>query len=163
MDDIKISDPSKWDIRLLKLACEIARWSEDRSRKVGALIVGEHHEIRATGYNGLPRGVDASVDIRHSRDGGEKYLWFEHAERNAIFNAARVGTPLSGCTMYVTVFPCSDCARAIIQSGIIELVTAAPTMDSAFFARSTAVAFEMLQEAGVQCRFIDVRALRSAV
>jgi dCMP deaminase len=84
------------------------------------LIIGPDHEIRTTGYNSFPRGIDDSVAERYERP--EKYFWIEHAERNAIYSAARVGIPLNGCTLYLNWMPCMDCARAIIQSGIKRLV-----------------------------------------
>src|SRR5678816_3286831 len=87
-----------WDIRFLREAARIATWSKDRSTKVGCVIVGPSREIRSTGYNGFPRGVNDDVDERHARP--MKYAYCEHAERNAIYNAARVGIPLEGCTLY---------------------------------------------------------------
>ena len=130
----------------------IASWSEDTSRKVGCVIVGPSNEIRATGYNGFPRGVDSTMSERHARDAGEKYLWFEHAERNSIYNAARSGTTTAGCRMYVNSFPCADCARAIVQSGITQLNTFAFDPKDEKFGRHFIVANEMLIEAGVEVK-----------
>jgi len=114
-----------WDIRFLREAARIATWSKDRSTKVGCVIVGPSREIRSTGYNGFPRGVNDDVDERHARP--LKYAYCEHAERNAIYNAARVGIPLEGCTLYcaadkLTGPPCVDCARACVQSGIKHVI-----------------------------------------
>lgn len=117
-----MADQSTWDARFLQLAETISRWSEDRDFHVGAVIVGADHEIRATGYNGLPRGVASDEPARFHRASGEKFLWFEHAERNAIYNAARIGVPLRGCTIYINRFPCADCTRAIIQCGMDKIV-----------------------------------------
>ena len=108
----------RWGSRFRGLCDHIAQWSEDRDFKVGAVVVGPAHEIRATGYNGLPRGVSDDDDRRFDRPSGEKFFWIEHAERNAVYNAARAGVSLQGCTIWVNRFPCADCARAIIQSGI---------------------------------------------
>lgn len=94
--------------------------SKDRASKIGTVIVGPDNEIRTVGFNGFPRGVDDSVNARHERPA--KYLWTEHAERNAFYTAARIGTALLGCTIYLNWWPCSDCARGIIQSGISEVV-----------------------------------------
>ncbi|WP_246710353.1 deoxycytidylate deaminase [Martelella soudanensis] len=105
--------------RFHALCDETASRSEDRDFKIGAVIVGPGHEVRATGYNGLPRGVGNEDATRFDRASGEKFFWIEHAERNAIYNAARSGAALAGCTIYVNRFPCADCARAIIQSGIV--------------------------------------------
>jgi dCMP deaminase len=142
-------DDTKWDKRFQALCDHIAGWSEDRDFQVGAVIVGPAHEIRSTGYNGLPRGVKAADMARFDRPSGEKFFWFEHAERNAIYNAARMGVALAGCTIYVNRFPCADCARAIIQSGLTCVgAPARPAFDGALdqsFARSEI----LLAEAGI--------------
>jgi len=118
----KKENQDKWDKRFLSLAKHYAEWSKDESTKVGCVIVGRDKVVVSSGYNGLPRGADDSKSKRTSRP--EKYFWFEHAERNAIYNAARRGTALSGCTAYSTLCPCMDCARALVQSGIKRVVTA---------------------------------------
>jgi dCMP deaminase len=142
----------KWDRRFFELSSLVATWSEDQSRKVGAVIVGPANDIRAIGFNGLPRRVSAQHDARHSKVDGEKYYWFEHAERNAIYNAARSGISTEGCRMYTSLFPCADCTRGIIQSGIIELNSfQAPEADEVF-KRSFEVAQIMLDEAKVDVR-----------
>jgi len=148
-------DPNKWDLRFFALASLVSTWSEDKSRKVGAVIVGSAHEIRSIGFNGLPRGVAGAIESRHSKEENEKYYWFEHAERNAIFNAARAGISLSECHMYSTVFPCSDCFRAVIQSGITTLSTLPPPNKDRFFKRSFEVSQEMAKEVGLRMRFFD--------
>jgi dCMP deaminase len=112
---------NKWHYRFMELAFLISTWSKDPSTKTGAVVVGPDREIRATGYNGLVRGVDDSVQERMERP--TKYDFFEHAERNAVYNACLTGTSLKGCTLYATHAPCTDCARAIIQSGIKTVVT----------------------------------------
>ena len=111
----------KWHRRFMELAVVIAGWSKDTSTKTGAIVVGPDREIRATGYNGLVRGVDDDKPERMERP--TKYDFFEHAERNAIYNACLTGTSLKGCILYATHPPCTDCARAIIQSGIKMVVT----------------------------------------
>ncbi len=112
---------NKWHYRFMELAFLISTWSKDTSTKTGALVVGPDREIRATGYNGLVRGVDDNIPERMERP--TKYDFFEHAERNAIYNACLTGTSLKGCTLYATHSPCTDCARAIIQAGIKTVVT----------------------------------------
>jgi dCMP deaminase len=112
---------ASWDAHFIKLAEVIAERSKDRSTRVGCVIVGPDNEIRSTGYNGFPRGLDDKLESRHERP--EKYLWTEHAERNAIYNAARMGTALKGCRAYVSSsFVCMDCARGLVQSGITEVI-----------------------------------------
>lgn len=113
----------RWDNRWLDMCEQIAGWSKDRSRKVGAVIVGSRNELLSIGWNGFPRGVDDDVECRHDRP--EKYAWTVHAETNAIFNAASQGVKLAGSTIYVggdVTWPCAGCAGAIVQSGITCVV-----------------------------------------
>jgi len=109
-----------WDNYFMSMAYLVAMKSKDQSTHVGAVIVGPNNEIRSTGYNSFVRGINDNVPERHERP--EKYFWMEHSERNAIFNAARVGTSTEGCIMYTPGIPCADCCRGIIQSGIKEVV-----------------------------------------
>ena len=113
-------------IKYMEIVDATARLSKDSSTKVGAIIVGASKEIRSLGYNGAPRGCAADEDERGVKR-PEKYFWFSHAELNAITNAARVGTPLDGCSLLVTHPPCMDCARAIVQAGIIEVFARMPS------------------------------------
>jgi dCMP deaminase len=126
--------------------------SPDTSTKLGAVIIGPDKEIRSTGYNGFVRGVNDNVPERFERPG--KYRWFEHSERNAIYNAARVGTPLKGCTLYNFWSPCSDCSRAIIQSGIIEVVLGTAEIPSRHI-EDFSVGLEMIIEAGGKVRLVN--------
>jgi len=118
----------KWHYRFMELAFLVASWSKDPSTKTGAVVVGPDREIRATGYNGVVRGVDDDIPERMTRP--TKYDFFEHAERNAVYNACLTGTSLKGCTLYATHSPCTDCARAIIQAGIKTVVTNKIIIDS---------------------------------
>lgn len=112
---------ASWDRYFLGMAQYVAGKSQDRSTKIGCVIVGPDNEIRSTGYNGFPRGLNDALETRHERP--EKYLWTEHAERNAIYNAARMGTALKNCRAYVSSsFVCMDCARGLVQSGINEVI-----------------------------------------
>lgn len=115
--------------KYLEIAYAVSRLSKDESTKVGAVILGKDSmEVRSLGYNGAPRGSSADEDVsRTARP--EKYFWFEHAERNAIYNAARIGTPLAGSTLIVTHPPCMDCARAIVQAGIREVYWPKPDVE----------------------------------
>lgn len=144
-----------WDRRFFEMCALLGSWSEDRSRQVGCVIVGNANDVRALGFNGLPRGVNGGVDERHRRENGEKYYWFEHAERNAIYNAARVGTPIAGCRLYANLFPCAECVRAIIQSGIVSVHTYNPPQIDVTFSRSFEVATAMLEESGVELYVYD--------
>jgi len=109
-----------WNAYYLAVCRSVALRSKDPSTQIGCVIVGPAHEIRSTGYNSFPRGINDKAPQRRERP--EKYLWIEHAERNAIYNAARAGTALAGCTVYVEVTPCMDCARAIVQAGIARVI-----------------------------------------
>tara|TARA_Y100001936_G_scaffold212448_1_gene220548 strand:- start:503 stop:940 length:438 start_codon:yes stop_codon:yes gene_type:complete len=110
----------KWDNRFLQLAEHISKWSKDPSTKVGCVVVGPDREIRSTGFNGFPRGIDDSEERLTNRD--LKYPLICHAEENAIMHAARIGLSLKDCTAYVTWPPCTRCARSLIQAGISEVV-----------------------------------------
>lgn len=93
--------------------------SKDIDTQFGCIITGPDNEIRTTGYNSFPRGLVDNVEERLIRP--EKYFWMVHAETNAIFNAARMGTPLNGCIAYIDALPCGNCAQGIIQVGIKEI------------------------------------------
>ncbi len=118
---------NKWDERWLCMAELVASWSKDMSRKVGAVIVDDRKVVLSIGYNGFPRGVDDTIEHRHKK--GLKYQYTAHAEANAIANAAANGTRLLGSTIYITLPPCADCARLIIQSGISKVVIRAITLE----------------------------------
>lgn len=144
-----------WDCYFFDLANAVSKRSKDRSTKVGCVIVGPDKEIRATGYNGFPRGIYDEAAERHERP--EKYLWTEHAERNAIYAAARVGTPLKGSTAYTLIFPCMDCARGLIQAGIVELVTFIPPDEwhtASDWRGEWPKVVQMLSEGGMNVRLI---------
>ena len=148
---------SKWDVRFLRLALEVSTWSKDRSTQVGAVIVGEDRSPGPYGYNGFPRFIDDEKEERHSRP--SKYDWTEHAERNAIYNAARMGVALKGSTIYVTHVPCADCARAIIQVGITRVVTIASCMEGGFSERwseAAEITREMLAEANIPIDLVEI-------
>ena len=85
----------------------------------------------------------------------QKYMWVEHAERNAIYTAGRNGISLDGCKMYVTYFPCCDCARAIIQSGIKEVYSPKPDWSHHKWGESWKVSKQMFNECGVKIKFIE--------
>jgi dCMP deaminase len=95
--------------------------SKDKYTQIGAVVVGSNNQIVSTGYNSFPRGINDLIDERQERP--EKYYWFSHAETNAIVNSALNGVSTKGCTMYMSCgIPCSDCARNIINAGIIKIV-----------------------------------------
>ena len=136
----------------IQMAELVASKSKDRSTKVGVVVVGPDNEVRSTGFNGFPRGVNDNIEGRHTRP--IKYEFTEHAERNAIFNAARSGVSLKDCTMYMNFepIPCADCARAVIQSGIKRVIGygARKFAGKGDWDCSLSYGEEMLIEAGVE-------------
>lgn len=142
-----------WDRYYLEICKVVASRSKDPNTHVGCVIVGPAHEIRSTGYNSFPRGIRDDVPERLVRP--TKYLWIEHAERNAICNAARAGTPLEGCTIYVEIMPCMDCGRAIVQAGIAEVVVSGERMtqySSDYYREHFSLVETLFSEAGVKVR-----------
>jgi dCMP deaminase len=142
-----------WDVYYLDICKVVAARSKDPNTQIGCVIVGPAHEIRTTGYNSFPRGIRDDVPERRVRP--EKYLWIEHAERNAICNAARCGTALEHCTIYVEIMPCMDCARAIVQAGIKEVVVSAERMaqySSDYYNQHFGMTETLFSEAGIKVR-----------
>ena len=143
---------TRWDAYFMELARLVASKSKDTSTKVGTVIVGQGNTILSTGYNGFPRGVDEEV-LPSRTDRPEKYFWTEHAERNAVYNAALNGVKLCYSRAYSTSHPCVDCARALIQSGVMELMIPTKKNDPLFEAggweENCAKARELLVAAGV--------------
>ncbi|MEA5017227.1 MAG: dCMP deaminase family protein [Erysipelotrichaceae bacterium] len=110
-----------WDEYFMGLAHLSALRSKDPSTQVGACIVNKSKKVVGIGYNGLPTGCDDD-EFPWERDGdtlNTKYVYVVHAELNAILNST---TSLDGCTLYVSLFPCNECAKAIVQSGIKRIV-----------------------------------------
>jgi dCMP deaminase len=144
---------SAWISYFLDMAGFIAQKSKDPSTKCGCVIVYPDGGICSTGFNGFPRGVKDSMPFIERFERPLKYKFTEHSERNAIFNAAKHGHVTDGCTLFVTGLPCSDCTRAIIQAGIVEInadMSASWTEES--YARwydELTVAKQMCKEAGV--------------
>ena len=119
---MKRQDYLSWDQYFMGLALLSAQRSKDPSTQVGACIVNPDLKIVSVGYNGAPRGYDDDKDMTWEREGDfldTKYAYVCHSELNAILNSK---IPVRGCKLYVTLFPCNECAKAIIQSGITELV-----------------------------------------
>lgn len=150
---------TSWDAYFMKLAFHVATRSKDRSTKVGCVIVGPDNEVRSTGYNGFPRGIDDGREDRHERPA--KYLWTEHAERNAVYNAARMGTPLKGCRIYLPWFPCMDCARALVQCGIVEMICHEPDLNDPRWGNDFRTVQTLLSEAGVATRIFHKQEARA--
>ncbi len=142
-----------WDQYFISEAYLAARKSKDKSTQVGAVIVGPDREIRAKGYNGPPRGFNDSDPEIHERP--LKYHVFCHAEENAITSCARIGVSTKGCRMYGTLFPCTNCARMIVQSGIREIIlhTEFPGAAAGVWDENFAMSRRILMDCGVEIRW----------
>ena len=117
---MKRGDYINWDEYFMGVAMLAARRSKDPNTQVGACIVSPDNIIISTGYNGMPKGC-SDDEFPWDRTGEEtKYPYVVHAELNAILNAN--GRDLRGSRLYVALFPCNECAKAIIQSGVSEVV-----------------------------------------
>ena len=117
---MKRTDYISWDEYFMGVAMLAARRSKDPSTQVGACIVSPDNIIISTGYNGMPKGC-SDDEFPWDREGAEtKYPYVVHAELNAILNAN--GRDLRNSRVYVALFPCNECAKAIIQSGVKEVV-----------------------------------------
>ncbi|MDE6312927.1 MAG: dCMP deaminase family protein [Lachnospiraceae bacterium] len=145
----KRNDYITWDEYFMGVAALSAMRSKDPHTQVGACIVSEDNKILSMGYNGFPMGC-SDDEFPWDREGEEletKYLYVTHSELNAILNYR--GGSLEGATLYVTLFPCNECTKAIIQSGIKTIV-----YDSDKYAGtpSNVASKRMLKTAGVSCR-----------
>lgn len=141
-----------WHEYFFTLGYNIASKSKDKSTNFGAVIIDDDHNLISTGYNSFPRGINDYDERRQEKP--YKYYFFEHAERNSIYGCARTGVSCKGCYMYIQTMPCADCARAIIQAGIVKLYIHKEWTDMAgdsfgSWNESQKAAEEMLKEAGV--------------
>lgn len=148
---MKRSNVISWDDYFMGMAHLSAMRSKDPSTQVGACIVSPSKKVVGLGYNGFPTGIndDDFPWEKHDEYDQSKYAYVVHAELNAILNAT---TSLQGCSMYVSLFPCNECAKAIIQSGIKTLI-----YESDKYADTSAVlaSKKMLKAAGVSCIQLD--------
>ena len=146
---LKRTDYISWDQYFMGIAMLSAERSKDPSTQVGACIVDENHKILSVGYNGMPAGCDDDV-MPWGKAGSaldNKYFFVCHAELNAILNYG--GGSLQGAKCYSTLFPCNECAKAIIQSGIREVIYLS---DKYADTESTIASKRMFQLAGVTIR-----------
>lgn len=134
----------KWDKRWSEMAELVSTWSKDPSTKVGA-VIAKGNKFISLGYNGAPSGVD---DSRVLLDRDTKLACTIHAETNAVLSSDK---KIKGCTIYVTQFPCSNCAAVLVQKGIKRVVVTKP-MDPGFYERwkdSMEHSLNMFIEAGI--------------
>lgn len=143
----------KWNERYLNLAYEIAQWSKDPSKKIGAIAVGSKGQVLAQGYNGFPRGIRHSPERLMNRE--LKYKYVVHAEMNLIYNASYNGTSLDGSTVYVTGLPvCSECAKGLIQVGVLQVIMPKQDNTPEKWMESFELTKQLFEEAGVAWQFI---------
>ena len=145
---MKRTDYISWDEYFMGIAMLAARRSKDPNTQVGACIVSEDNIIISTGYNGMPKGCSDDEfpwDRKGENEAATKYPYVVHAELNAILNAN--GRDLRGSRIYVALFPCNECAKAIIQSGIKEVMYLSDKYNDTML---NLVSKRMLQAAGVK-------------
>ena len=142
----RVDNVLTWDEYFMGLAHLSALRSKDPNTQVGAAIVDENHRVVSVGYNGFPTGV-SDDEFPWSREGDvltSKYAFVVHAELNAILNSQR---SVRGCTIYVSLFPCNECAKAIIQAGISCVVYESDKYDGT---EGNIASKRMFHEAGVK-------------
>lgn len=135
-----------WDEYFMGLAHLSALRSKDPNTQVGACIVDEDNKVVSIGYNGMPRGCQDNK-MPWEREGGfltTKYAYVVHAELNAILNSPR---SVKNCTLYVSLFPCNECAKAIIQSGVKKVVYESDKYDGT---DGNIASKRMLNDAGIE-------------
>jgi dCMP deaminase len=149
--------PLLWDEYFIGIAMLAGLRSKDPSSQVGAVIVNNEHKVVGTGYNGFVAGVDES-HFPWEREGkwlDTKYPYVVHAEANAILNSTT--SDLSNCSIYVTLFPCNECAKQIAQKGIKEIVY---LEDKYPEAENRIASQRILDAVGVQVRRVDLPRLK---
>ena len=148
----KRQDYISWDEYFMGIALLSARRSKDPNTQVGACIVNDKNKIVGAGYNGLPAGCDDD-DFPWEKQGDflqTKYPYICHAELNAILN--NIGMDLRGCKIYTALFPCNECAKAIIQSGIAEVIYLSDKYAGSDTNKASRL---MLDKAGILCRKVQ--------
>ena len=148
----KRSNYISWDEYFMGVALLSAKRSKDPNTQVGACIVNDKNKIVGAGYNGLPIGCNDD-DFPWQQQGDfldTKYPYVCHAELNAILN--NIGMDLHGCKIYTALFPCNECAKAIIQAGITEVIYLSDKHASKDIFKASKF---MLEKAGVRCRKIE--------
>jgi dCMP deaminase len=148
-------DYISWDEYFMGVALLSAKRSKDPSTQVGACIVNQKNKIVGAGYNGLPAGCDDD-EFPWEKQGAflqTKYPYVCHAELNAILN--NIGMDLHGCRIYTALFPCNECAKAIIQSGIVEVIYLSDKYDGS---DASVASKRMLSNAGISYRKVSAQA-----
>lgn len=149
----KRTDYITWDEYFMGIAMLSAKRSKDPSTQVGACIVNDENKVVSIGYNGMPKGLHDD-EACWERDGdflNTKYAYVVHAELNAILNSK---TCVQGCKIYVSLFPCNECAKAIVQSGIKEVLFLSNKYKDA---DSTIASATILKNAGIKLTQLDFK------
>ena len=149
----KRSNYISWDEYFMGVALLSACRSKDPNTQVGACIVNDKNKIVGTGYNGLPIGC-SDDEFPWEKQGNfldTKYPYICHAELNAILN--NIGMDLKGCKIYTALFPCNECTKAIIQSGIAEVIYLSDKYEGTDVFKASKI---MLEKAGVSFRKVNV-------
>ncbi|MBN1348956.1 dCMP deaminase family protein [candidate division KSB1 bacterium] len=154
------SQPSKrtnylsWDEYFMGIALLSAQRSKDPNTQVGACIVNQQKRVVGVGYNGFPTGC-SDDELPWAREGAfleTKYPYICHAELNAILNS--IGRDLNGCSLYVALFPCNECAKAIVQCGIKEVVYLSDKYADTDAVKASKI---MFTQAGVATRQLELK------
>jgi len=151
---MKRKDYISWDEYFMGIALLSAKRSKDPNTQVGACIVNQFNKIVGIGYNGFPIGC-SDDDLPWARQGESqndtKYPYVVHAEANAILNSTK---DLHGSRIYVALFPCNECTKLIIQSGVKEIIYLS---DKYKDSESVKASRRMLEMAGVSHRQLDLK------
>ena len=157
MENLKVKkrdDYLSWDEYFMGIALMSALRSKDPNTQVGACIVNEKKRIVGVGYNGFPTGC-SDDDLPWDREGDfldTKYPYVCHAELNAVLNS--ISADLNGCSTYIALFPCNECAKVLIQSGIKEVVYLS---DKYADTDSVKASKKMFDQSGVTCRKLTIQ------
>lgn len=138
-------------VQLMREAFKATTHSKCEGRIVGCVIADAEGTILAQGTNAVPHGCSPFPERLLSP---QKYAWVEHAERAAIYSAARSGVALDGATACSTLFPCVDCARALINSGISTVVSYSPDFSDPKWGEQFRLSLEMFEESGMDVQFL---------
>lgn len=149
-----MKDIINWDEYFMGIALLSKKRSKDPNTEVGACIVDQDNKVVSIGYNGMPKGIDESKLSWNKNEGLDSKYWYVcHAEFNAILNT-RNNSSLKGCKIYVTLFPCNECTKAIIQTGIKEVIYLSDKYHDELFTKASR---KLLDLAGVSYKKYEGR------
>jgi len=145
-----------WEEYFMGIAILSALRSKDPSTQVGACIANDDNKVVSIGYNGMPQGLkDDQMPWGHGEGLESKYLYVCHAEFNAILNSQIAN--LKGTKIYVTLFPCNECAKAIIQTGIKEVIYLDNKYENSIESQASRKMFDM---AGIKYRHFEGKVIK---